>query len=169
MELEYFCEPPFFISRTFYSSTLGFVFRQTKALFKGMALPLGYLQPIAYIYEWVDSMEYRVWHGWTSFVITKLEYANRAAIVTLWRCYFFFCQYEWNIFSHVLQNSYYCRLYVVIWLQKMQKDLEMLKSTSIRITQATKWACWDTGCTSKVSFIKIQTNPLYWGDIWQGN
>lgn len=104
----FFCEPPFFLSRTLHSSTLGFVFRQTEAgehfsLFEsqGMALPwcvsLEYLQPIAYIWmSWLDGVERKagmnLFCGNATTNVTKLEYIKRAAILIHWKCYFFFYQ-----------------------------------------------------------------------------
>lgn len=116
------CEPLFFFSKTFYSSTLVFVFRRTEgvghfSLFKNkeMSLPwcvsLGYLQPAAYI--WMSGFDEGESKAWMNFFRM-----NRAATLTLWRCYFFFGQ---NLLSHTSQNSYYRELYDVIWLKKCKK------------------------------------------------
>lgn len=98
-----------FISpRIFYSSSLGFVFRQTEAgehfsLFEsqGMALPwcvsLEYLQPTAYIWmSWLAGVEGKAWTylfwGNETTNFPKLEYNKGAAILIQWKCYFFFYQ-----------------------------------------------------------------------------
>lgn len=180
MEVECFCEPPFFISRTFYSSTLGFVFRQTEAvehfsLFRsqrdGPPMVCVTWIPSLLIDEWVDSMEWRVKHGWISFVamwpLSSLS-LNAPTGQPYWHC-------EGAISYSVRMSetpsviSYKSAIIgnYMSWSddKRYTKTLKMLNNTYTRITQATKWACWDIGlhvkCASLKSWQILFTKVIY--------
>lgn len=107
------------------------------------------------IYEWVDLMGWKVRHGWTSFVAMRprrllREYMNAPTGRPYWHC-------EGAIsFSVKMSKTSSVTSYknaitenYMSWsdYKRCTKALKMLINTSTRITQATKWACWDTGYT----------------------